>query len=190
MLCGSTVSGIVVAVSYILKEFQESKDKIEIHLAFGATRVEACRPLAVQALKLALTPVINGMRFVTGCSFRNAHFMFLHSVLGIIAIPGMMTGAILGGSSVQQAARLQMIIMFMITASTTLASVFMTFTAIFVLVDQEHRVRPDRIEVNGAQWFHIRQWDLKKVVRWFRLEFRWRLDKHNGSDSERELLIA
>jgi len=66
-----------VAVSYILKEFQESKNKIEIYLAFGATRVEACRPLAVQALKLALTPAINSMRFVLRCSFRNAHFMLL-----------------------------------------------------------------------------------------------------------------
>jgi ABC-type iron transport system FetAB permease component len=37
-----------MAVSYILKEFQENKDKIEIYLAFGATRMEACRPLAVQ----------------------------------------------------------------------------------------------------------------------------------------------
>jgi len=102
-----------------------------------------------------------------------------------------MTGAILGGSSVQQAAKLQMIIMFMITASTTLASVFITFAAIFVLVDQEHRVRPDRIEVNGQQWFfNVRQWDLKKAVRWFRIDFQWRLDKPNGSDSERELLVA
>jgi hypothetical protein len=88
MLCGQSVSGIVVAVSYILKEFQyvqrdigsslfsfklefthfffefsrENRDKVEIYLAFGATRVEACRPIAVQALKLALTPSINNMR--------------------------------------------------------------------------------------------------------------------------------
>lgn len=173
MLCGATVSGVVVAVSYILKEFKENKDKIEIYLAFGATRVEACRPLAVQALKLALTPPINSM-----------------SVLGIIAIPGMMTGAILGGSSVQQAAKLQMIIMFMITASTTLASVFITFAAIFVIVDHEHRVRPDRIEENGKQWFAIQQWDLKKFIGWFRNGVRGRTDKPNGSNSEREVLIA
>ena len=116
--------------------------------------------------------------------------MLLHSFLGIIAIPRMVNGAILGGSSVQQASRLQMITVFMITASTTLASVFITLTAIFVLVDHDHRVRPDRIEVNGQQWFNIRQWDLKKVVRWFRIDFQWRLDKHNGSDSQRELLIV
>jgi len=68
------------------------------------------------------------------------------SVLGIIAIPGMMTGAILGGSSVQQAARLQMIIVFMISASTTLASIFTTFSAIVMTVDSQHIIRTDRID--------------------------------------------
>jgi hypothetical protein len=83
MLCGNCVAGIVVAVSYILKEFQyvftlvlvyslfyihainfsrENRDKVEIYLAFGATRLEACRPTAIQALKLALMPTINGMK--------------------------------------------------------------------------------------------------------------------------------
>ena len=41
---------------------RENRDKVEIYLAFGATRVEACRPTARQALKLALTPAINNMR--------------------------------------------------------------------------------------------------------------------------------
>jgi ABC-type iron transport system FetAB permease component len=81
MLCGSTMSGLVITISYLLKELQyvnefyfiqlyvhemrlsrENKDKVEIYLAFGATRIEACRPIAIQALKLALTPPINSMR--------------------------------------------------------------------------------------------------------------------------------
>jgi hypothetical protein len=57
----------------------------------------------------------------------------------------MMTGAILGGSSVQQAAMLQMIIMFMISSATTLASIFSTMTVIAVTIDSEHRIRDDRI---------------------------------------------
>ncbi|KAF9555137.1 ABC transporter-like protein, partial [Agrocybe pediades] len=141
MLCGATISGIVVAVSYILKELQENKDKTEIYLAFGASRTEACRPVVIQALRVALTPPINNM-----------------SVLGIIAIPGMMTGAILGGSSVHQAAKLQIIIMFMITASTTLASVITTFACIAVTVDEKHRIRSDRIEATGQSWFNPQQW--------------------------------
>ena len=44
------------------KFLRENRDKVEIYLAFGATRVEACRPTARQALKLALTPAINNMR--------------------------------------------------------------------------------------------------------------------------------
>jgi len=74
-----------------------------------------------------------------------------------------MTGAILGGSSVQQAARLQMIIMFMITASTTLASVFTTFAAITVTVDQQHRVRGERIEKNGGGMFGALKGGIGKV---------------------------
>lgn len=129
MLCGATISGITVSTNYVLKELQENRDKVEVYLAFGASRVEACRPIAIEALRLALTPTINNM-----------------SVLGIIAIPGMMTGAILGGSSVQQAARLQMVIVFMISASTTLASIFTTFSVIIVTVDRQHRIRADRID--------------------------------------------
>ena len=40
----------------------ENHDKTETLLAFGASRFEACRPLAVEALRLALMPVINQMR--------------------------------------------------------------------------------------------------------------------------------
>jgi len=129
MLCGSTISGIVVSVSYVLKELNENRDKVEMYLAFGASRFEACKPIAKEALRLALTPNINQM-----------------SVLGIIAIPGMMTGAILGGSSVQQAARLQMVIMFMISSCTALSSIVTTVLALSIVVDAEHRVRPDRID--------------------------------------------
>ncbi|KAG5634845.1 hypothetical protein H0H81_000522 [Sphagnurus paluster] len=83
------------------------------------------------------------------------------AVLGIIAIPGMMTGAILGGASVQQAARLQMIIMFMIAASTALASIFTTIAVISITVDAEHRIRNDRIHERKL-WI----WRLRERVGW------------------------
>lgn len=56
----------------------------------GASRFEACKPVARDALKLALLPTVNQM-----------------SVIGLISIPGLMTGAVLGGSSVDQAGKLQ-----------------------------------------------------------------------------------
>ncbi|KAJ3803377.1 UPF0014 family [Lentinula aff. detonsa] len=128
MLCGSTINGVVVSITYILKEMQENRDRVEMYLAFGASRTEACKPILVDALRLALTPTINQM-----------------SVLGIISIPGMMTGAILGGSSVERAAKLQMIIMFFLSASTALASICSAGYAISVVVDRDHRIRQDKI---------------------------------------------
>jgi len=171
MLCGATISGVVVAVSSILKELQENKDKVEIYLAFGATRMEACRPIVIQALKLALTPPINSM-----------------SVLGIIAIPGMMTGALLGGASVQQAAKLQMIIMFMITASTTLASVFTTLAAVFVVVDEQHRVRSERISGKSGGWLNIKRLSFKKMTMWMKEKFHSR-PKTPVTEQEQERLL-
>ncbi|CAE6433360.1 unnamed protein product [Rhizoctonia solani] len=128
MLCGSTISGIVVATTSVLKELHENRDKVETYLAFGASRYEACKPIATSALRLALTPTINQM-----------------SVIGLISIPGMMTGAILGGASVDQAAKLQMVIMFMINACTTLASIVGMFSALYRAIDDCARIRSDRI---------------------------------------------
>ncbi|ELU37017.1 hypothetical protein AG1IA_08956 [Rhizoctonia solani AG-1 IA] len=98
----------------------ENRDKIETYLAFGASRYEACKPIATSALRLALTPTINQM-----------------SVIGLISIPGMMTGAILGGASVDQAAKLQ--------TCTTLAAIVGMFSALYRAVDDCARIRSDRI---------------------------------------------
>ncbi|KAG6879789.1 hypothetical protein C0992_011587 [Termitomyces sp. T32_za158] len=147
MLCGSSISAIVIAVNYVLKELQENRDKVEMFLAYGASRMEACNPIAREALRLALTPVVNQM-----------------SVIGMIAIPGMMTGALLGGAPVDQAAYLQMIIMFMISSATALASFFSAIAVIIITVDTEHRIRPDRIDDKPFVLWRARKWLGKQIV--------------------------
>ena len=85
-----------------------------------------------------------------------------------------MTGAILGGSSVQQAAKLQMIIMFMITASTTLAAIFVTISALVISVDAEYRVRSERIVKNST--------GVSLMWLWSRMG-KGNADNGNGSES-------
>jgi len=41
-----------------------NEEQVETFLAFGASRVEACKPIAGAALTTALTPVINQMRYL------------------------------------------------------------------------------------------------------------------------------
>src|SRR5260370_1021009 len=68
------------------------------------------------------------------------------SVIGMISIPGAMTGSIFAGASVTQAARLQMALMFMISSVVVLSSMVATGFALMITIDNEHRIRMDRID--------------------------------------------
>lgn len=108
----------------------------------------------------------------------------------------MMTGAILGGSSVEQAARLQMVIMFMISSSTALSSIVTTIFALGVVVDTEHRVRADRIDVREHAVWRARNWLVAKVVDGIKagaygvVSLFKRREVDNGDAGERERLLG
>jgi hypothetical protein len=80
-------------------------------------------------------------------------------------MPGMMTGAILGGANVSQAARLQMIITFMISASTVLSCIMVTIFTLYVCVDSEHRIRGDRIHMRPHAFRGAISYAIRVVVR-------------------------
>ena len=99
----------------------------------------------------------------------------------------MMTGAILGGASVHQAAKLQMIIMFMITAATVLASVFITFTAVMMVVDEQHRVRSDRIDDKKPVIYRVKDWNVGELSASLSKSFNWRTVKPRTESGEADL---
>ena len=104
-----------------------------------------------------------------------------------------MTGAILGGSSVHQAAKLQMIIMFMITANIVLASVFITFIAILMVIDQEHRIRSDRIDDKRPVIYRVKDWNVGELSAGLSRSFNWTVKRRNGggdSDLDLERLLT
>ncbi|GJJ08353.1 hypothetical protein Clacol_002567 [Clathrus columnatus] len=176
MLAGASISSIIIAVNDIMKEFHENRDRVETYLAFGASRLEVAIPIAQQALQLALMPPVNQM-----------------SVLGIISIPGMMTGAILGGSSVEQAAKLQseVVIMFCISASTALASIVSATSSLFILIDRQHRVRPDRLDAREHIIWRTRDNIIQRVASAFKrlLKKSQHSSRPSGSREERQGLL-
>ncbi|OCF42086.1 hypothetical protein I317_04057 [Kwoniella heveanensis CBS 569] len=172
MILGNAISSIGIALNTVSKEFSENKDKIETYLAFGASRFEACKPVGVEALKLSLLPTVNQM-----------------SVIGLISIPGMMTGAIVGGKSVEQAARLQMIIMFMISASSALCVLLALFFALTTLVDTQCRIRSDRLDARKPVFYRARDSVLEGVWNGIKKLKFWGRNKGHGSEEERRGLL-
>jgi ABC-type iron transport system FetAB permease component len=72
MLLGNMMASVALAINYCLDTVALNKGQIELRLSFGATWWEAARPMAVEALRLAMLPTLNAM-----------------SVMGLITIPGM-----------------------------------------------------------------------------------------------------
>ena len=66
--------------------------------------------------------------------------------MGATAIPSMMIRTILGGTDVEQAARLQIIITFMMAASTTLSCIIATHFVLWICVDSEQHIRSNCID--------------------------------------------
>lgn len=67
--------------SFFFSFYRENRDKIEMYLAFGASRFEACRPIAVEGLRLALLPTINQMSVI------GEHERFLRALMVSLHLP-------------------------------------------------------------------------------------------------------
>ena len=126
MILGNCLQGNVIALERFYSTLRKNEHEYMTFLLLGATRWEAVRPYYRIAVKAAVSPTIASM-----------------STMGLVSLPGMMTGQILGGSEPWLAVKYQIAIMICIFASTTLAcivnlklSLKLAFDAYDVLKDE------------------------------------------------------
>ena len=101
MIVGNCLRANVVGVKNFYHTVR-STEKIRLsRLAMGATLVESTRPELRKAVEAAIGPTIASM-----------------STIGLVSLPGMMTGVIMGGNDPSQAIKYQMAIMISIFAGT------------------------------------------------------------------------
>ncbi|MBI9085239.1 MAG: iron export ABC transporter permease subunit FetB [Desulfobacterales bacterium] len=128
MMLGNTMTGIAIGLDRLTQNSFQQQDVIEARLVLGQTGQEAIEDIRRESIRSGLIPIINAM-----------------AVAGLVSLPGMMTGQILGGSPPQMAVRYQILIMFTITAGTgfgTIATIWMGSRRLF---DDRHRLRLDRL---------------------------------------------
>ncbi|KAJ2804401.1 hypothetical protein H4R20_002526, partial [Coemansia guatemalensis] len=134
MLYGKCMIGVSIGMGSVMDSLDTHRDRVETSLCFGSSRWEATKPLVVEALRSALLPTITNM-----------------SITGLISIPGMMTGWILGGADVLEAAKYQQVILFLISASTASSTLLSVLFCTFMLVDKSPRLRLDRLKTASGQ---------------------------------------
>jgi len=128
MILGNCMTGIALGLDTLTTSLVSRRAGVEARLMLGATRQEAVAPVTRQALRSALMPTINSM-----------------SATGVVSLPGMMTGQILGGVPPAEAVKYQILVMFMIAGGTGLGAVTAVLGCVYRLTDGRHRLRLDRL---------------------------------------------
>mmetsp|Transcript_4996 Transcript_4996/g.10510 ORF Transcript_4996/g.10510 Transcript_4996/m.10510 type:complete len:600 (+) Transcript_4996:260-2059(+) len=148
MLMGNCINGVSLAVKTFSTQLKEGGEReIELCLSLGATGWESVERLAKDAISTGTTPMINSLH-----------------VIGLISIPGMMTGQILGGSPVTEAAHYQILIIYLISTCT--------FLTIFMNIYAMYRVAFD----TGTHIFRVDRFikvEKKKLSQYQRFKIAW-----------------
>jgi len=106
MILGNCLQGNVIALERFFSALRKNENEYATYLMLGATRREAVQPYFSDAIKAAINPTIAAM-----------------STMGLVSLPGMMTGQILGGSEPWLAVKYQIAIMICIFTGTTIAGI-------------------------------------------------------------------
>ena len=126
---GMIVSGAMQAAGVTLRRLREdahaARPAIEARLCLGLPAREAFLPHQRSAIRTALLPAIDSTK-----------------VVGLISLPGAMTGLILAGVDPLTAIRYQIVVMYMLLAATALAALAAARLAEHALFDHAHRLVP------------------------------------------------
>ncbi|MFQ6548077.1 ABC transporter permease [Aestuariibius sp. 2305UL40-4] len=132
MVAGSAMTGVALGLDTFARTVTREARAIEGRLALGATREAALADARREAIRTGLMPVLNAM-----------------AATGVVTIPGMMTGQILAGADPMQAARYQMLVMFLIATVSVGGTIGAVHALARRLTDERHRLRLDRLRGSG-----------------------------------------
>jgi putative ABC transport system permease protein len=128
IVLGSVLNSASISLDAFLAGASAAATVIETRLALGASRHEALRPQLISAIRSGMLPIINQM-----------------SAAGIITLPGIMTGQVLAGMDALEAAKYQILLMFILAGASGIAAYGCAALAALRITDARHRLRLDRL---------------------------------------------
>lgn len=128
MILGNTLNGISLGLGRLTENLAQDRDRIEMRLSLGATRWEAARDSARHAVRTGMVPIINSMM-----------------VVGLVSLPGIMTGQLISGVSPAAAVKYQIVIMFLIAAGTATGTILVVLLAYRRMFNTRHQFLVQKI---------------------------------------------
>ncbi|MEC9491709.1 ABC transporter permease [Flexistipes sp.] len=129
MALGNSMNACALALDRFFDSIKNNPKYVETILVLGGTKFESVKSFFSNSIRSACLPIITNM-----------------SGVGLVFLPGMMTGQILSGTDPVVAVKYQIAIMIIITASVTFASLFSLFFAYKSVFDSEDRLKGELFE--------------------------------------------
>ena len=109
IILGNSMNGAAIAGERLVSSISSSRLEIETHLSLGATPQQAVTAYRKDAVRAGLIPTLNQMM-----------------VVGVVTLPGMITGQLLSGVKPLEAASYQILIMLMLAFTNLITTVLIT----------------------------------------------------------------
>ena len=110
MIVGNSMNAITISLERLFSELRSRRQEVELALCLGATYQEATQEIFRSTVRAGMIPSINALMTV-----------------GLVSIPGMMTGQILAGSDPVVAIKYQIVVMLMIAAATAIGAIALVY---------------------------------------------------------------
>ena len=123
MILGNCLRSNVLSLERFYSGIRRNENEFMTYLMLGATLREAVRPYLRDSIKAAVNPSVATM-----------------ATMGIVSLPGMMTGQILGGAMPMEAIKYQIGIMICIFTSMVVASLVNILLTLPVAFDDHQRL--------------------------------------------------
>ncbi|GIN38915.1 ABC transporter permease [Heyndrickxia oleronia] len=127
-----SISGMIIGNSMVIAslflnrlkgELDMRKDEVLLVLSLGGSQKQSIYPILKQSIRSSLIPTIDSQK-----------------TIGLVQLPGMMTGQIIAGADPIQAVRLQLLIVFLIMTAATITSIILGFLIYPGLFNREQQL--------------------------------------------------
>lgn len=120
MLFGNSMNAVALSLDRMYSEIHSHIEEVEQLLSLGATPWEAVVGYIREAVTAGMTPTINSLM-----------------VVGLVSLPGMMTGQILAGMNPQSAVRYQFVVLVMMASCVAIGCLMMVLLSYRKMFNQE-----------------------------------------------------
>lgn len=122
MMIGNAMVLSLLFLNRFISELDQNDEQIELILSLGGQPKQAIHRVLMTSIKNSMIPTIESTK-----------------TMGLVQLPGMMSGQIIGGADPLVAAQLQLLIIFLLMTAATLSSVLVGFLSYPTLFNERNQ---------------------------------------------------